>query len=211
MLLDHWTLLQLFLEVDLSSFLVSVDCSSVEWVADIKGFIGNESHRRLSHLTSLIMLRKVIRSRMTMCSRLFSFGVFKKGNKYSIFLCMIFLRVTFIFYVYPVPLVLLLPNVGTHLPEATSPSLVVRQTVWCNIWSNANDDLIMFKPYRVHFVLFIKSFSFCFIFSAEPVRPIDPAAWISHTTALTAPYPHYGKGYLLLCSSIKGHFSVTEL
>uniref|UniRef100_A0A3Q2V9Y5 Dishevelled segment polarity protein 1a n=2 Tax=Haplochromini TaxID=319058 RepID=A0A3Q2V9Y5_HAPBU len=26
---------------------------------------------------------------------------------------------------------------------------------------------------------------------AEPVRPIDPAAWISHTTALTAPYPHY--------------------
>lgn len=136
---------------------------------------------------------------------------FKKGNKYSIFLCMIFLRVTFIFYVYPVPLVLLLPNVGTHLPEATSPFLVVRQTVWCNIWSNANDDLIMFKPYRVHFVLFIKSFSFCFIFSAEPVRPIDPAAWISHTTALTAPYPHYGKGYLLLCSSIKGHFSVTEL
>uniref|UniRef100_A0A8D0ADP5 Dishevelled segment polarity protein 1a n=1 Tax=Sander lucioperca TaxID=283035 RepID=A0A8D0ADP5_SANLU len=28
---------------------------------------------------------------------------------------------------------------------------------------------------------------------AEPVRPIDPAAWISHTTALTGPYPHYGK------------------
>ncbi|XP_054901890.1 segment polarity protein dishevelled homolog DVL-1-like isoform X4 [Poeciliopsis prolifica] len=27
---------------------------------------------------------------------------------------------------------------------------------------------------------------------AEPVRPIDPAAWISHTTALTGPYPHYG-------------------
>uniref|UniRef100_A0A8C7WKN3 Dishevelled segment polarity protein 1a n=1 Tax=Oncorhynchus mykiss TaxID=8022 RepID=A0A8C7WKN3_ONCMY len=26
---------------------------------------------------------------------------------------------------------------------------------------------------------------------AEPVRPIDPAAWISHTTALTGPYPHY--------------------
>lgn len=30
MLLDRWTLLQLFLEVDLSSFLVGVDCSSVE-------------------------------------------------------------------------------------------------------------------------------------------------------------------------------------
>uniref|UniRef100_M4ANY1 Dishevelled segment polarity protein 1a n=1 Tax=Xiphophorus maculatus TaxID=8083 RepID=M4ANY1_XIPMA len=28
---------------------------------------------------------------------------------------------------------------------------------------------------------------------AEPVRPIDPAAWISHTTALTGPFPHYGK------------------
>ncbi|XP_038864015.1 segment polarity protein dishevelled homolog DVL-1-like isoform X3 [Salvelinus namaycush] len=27
--------------------------------------------------------------------------------------------------------------------------------------------------------------------TAEPVRPIDPAAWISHTTALTGPYPHY--------------------
>ncbi|XP_061703602.1 segment polarity protein dishevelled homolog DVL-1-like isoform X1 [Syngnathoides biaculeatus] len=27
--------------------------------------------------------------------------------------------------------------------------------------------------------------------AAEPVRPIDPAAWISHTTALTGPYPHY--------------------
>ena len=33
----------------------------------------------------------------------------------------------------------------------------------------------------------------CCICSAEPVRPIDPAAWISHTTALTGPYPHYGK------------------
>lgn len=30
------------------------------------------------------------------------------------------------------------------------------------------------------------------VFLAEPVRPIDPAAWISHTTALTGPYPHYG-------------------
>ncbi|XP_039612127.1 segment polarity protein dishevelled homolog DVL-1 isoform X1 [Polypterus senegalus] len=26
---------------------------------------------------------------------------------------------------------------------------------------------------------------------AEPVRPIDPAAWISHTTALSGTYPHY--------------------
>uniref|UniRef100_A0A8B9K3H8 Dishevelled segment polarity protein 1b n=1 Tax=Astyanax mexicanus TaxID=7994 RepID=A0A8B9K3H8_ASTMX len=26
---------------------------------------------------------------------------------------------------------------------------------------------------------------------AEPVRPIDPAAWISHTTALTGSYPQY--------------------
>uniref|UniRef100_A0A8B9P5S7 Dishevelled segment polarity protein 1 n=1 Tax=Apteryx owenii TaxID=8824 RepID=A0A8B9P5S7_APTOW len=27
---------------------------------------------------------------------------------------------------------------------------------------------------------------------AEPVRPIDPAAWISHTTAMTGAYPRYG-------------------
>uniref|UniRef100_A0AAY4EBY9 Dishevelled n=1 Tax=Denticeps clupeoides TaxID=299321 RepID=A0AAY4EBY9_9TELE len=32
---------------------------------------------------------------------------------------------------------------------------------------------------------------------AEPVRPIDPAAWISHTTALTGPFPHYGKAVAL--------------
>ncbi|KAJ0064394.1 hypothetical protein NL108_006408, partial [Boleophthalmus pectinirostris] len=46
---------------------------------------------------------------------------------------------------------------------------------------------------------------------AEPVRPIDPAAWISHTTALTGPFPHYGTAnykYLisLVFSSIFGHF-----
>lgn len=28
--------------------------------------------------------------------------------------------------------------------------------------------------------------------AAEPVRPIDPAAWISHTTAMTGAYPRYG-------------------
>lgn len=146
------------------------------------------------------------------CAVDYSTGVFKKREQVQHISVYDFSKSNIYFLcISPVPLVLLLPNVGTHLPEATSPSLVVRQTVWCNIWSNANDDLIMFKPYRVHFVLFIKSLSFCFIFSAEPVRPIDPAAWISHTTALTAPYPHYGKGYLLLCSSIKGHFSVTEL
>ncbi|CAL8367320.1 unnamed protein product [Lota lota] len=33
---------------------------------------------------------------------------------------------------------------------------------------------------------------------AEPVRPIDPAAWISHTTALTGPYPHYAVHLFLL-------------
>uniref|UniRef100_A0A8C9WMJ9 Dishevelled segment polarity protein 1 n=1 Tax=Scleropages formosus TaxID=113540 RepID=A0A8C9WMJ9_SCLFO len=31
---------------------------------------------------------------------------------------------------------------------------------------------------------------------AEPVRPIDPAAWISHTTALTGSYPQYGTVFL---------------
>ncbi|XP_077578043.1 segment polarity protein dishevelled homolog DVL-1-like [Stigmatopora nigra] len=36
---------------------------------------------------------------------------------------------------------------------------------------------------------------------AEPVRPIDPAAWISHTTALTGPYPHYDFDELPLSTS----------
>uniref|UniRef100_A0A8C4EV32 Dishevelled segment polarity protein 1a n=1 Tax=Dicentrarchus labrax TaxID=13489 RepID=A0A8C4EV32_DICLA len=36
---------------------------------------------------------------------------------------------------------------------------------------------------------------------AEPVRPIDPAAWISHTTALTGPYPHYACQCFLINSS----------
>uniref|UniRef100_A0AAY4BJG0 Dishevelled n=1 Tax=Denticeps clupeoides TaxID=299321 RepID=A0AAY4BJG0_9TELE len=31
---------------------------------------------------------------------------------------------------------------------------------------------------------------------AEPVRPIDPAAWISHTTALTGTFPQYGTAYV---------------
>nr|XP_005986074.1 PREDICTED: segment polarity protein dishevelled homolog DVL-1 isoform X1 [Latimeria chalumnae] len=36
------------------------------------------------------------------------------------------------------------------------------------------------------------SLLFLFSFAAEPVRPIDPAAWISHTTAMTGSYPRYG-------------------
>ncbi|XP_017342973.1 segment polarity protein dishevelled homolog DVL-1 [Ictalurus punctatus] len=36
---------------------------------------------------------------------------------------------------------------------------------------------------------------------AEPVRPIDPAAWISHTTALTGTYPHYELDDLPLSAS----------
>uniref|UniRef100_A0A8K9XB80 Dishevelled segment polarity protein 1 n=1 Tax=Oncorhynchus mykiss TaxID=8022 RepID=A0A8K9XB80_ONCMY len=42
---------------------------------------------------------------------------------------------------------------------------------------------------------------------AEPVRPIDPAAWISHTTALTGPYPHYGMTTL----SLQSHTQTTNL
>ncbi|KAL0168766.1 hypothetical protein M9458_036988, partial [Cirrhinus mrigala] len=26
----------------------------------------------------------------------------------------------------------------------------------------------------------------------EPIRPIDPAAWVSHTAAMTGAYPVYG-------------------
>ncbi|XP_027026248.1 segment polarity protein dishevelled homolog DVL-1 [Tachysurus fulvidraco] len=36
---------------------------------------------------------------------------------------------------------------------------------------------------------------------AEPVRPIDPAAWITHTTALTGTYPHYELDDLPLSAS----------
>lgn len=28
--------------------------------------------------------------------------------------------------------------------------------------------------------------------SGEPIRPIDPAAWVSHTAAMTGVYPAYG-------------------
>ncbi|XP_051967192.1 segment polarity protein dishevelled homolog DVL-1b isoform X1 [Xyrauchen texanus] len=37
---------------------------------------------------------------------------------------------------------------------------------------------------------------------AEPVRPIDPAAWISHTTALTGSYPQNGTVFFLAGDSI---------
>ncbi|OCT72667.1 hypothetical protein XELAEV_18035651mg [Xenopus laevis] len=39
---------------------------------------------------------------------------------------------------------------------------------------------------------------------AEPVRPIDPAAWITHTSALTGAYPRYGMGpsmSIITCTS----------
>ncbi|XP_072569519.1 segment polarity protein dishevelled homolog DVL-1 isoform X1 [Paramormyrops kingsleyae] len=42
---------------------------------------------------------------------------------------------------------------------------------------------------------------------AEPVRPIDPAAWISHTTALTGPYPHYE----IETHQTRQHFSSLQL
>lgn len=28
--------------------------------------------------------------------------------------------------------------------------------------------------------------------TGEPIRPIDPAAWVSHTAAMTGVYPPYG-------------------
>jgi hypothetical protein len=32
----------------------------------------------------------------------------------------------------------------------------------------------------------------CGNYAADPVRPIDPAAWLSHTAALTGALPRYG-------------------
>lgn len=31
-----------------------------------------------------------------------------------------------------------------------------------------------------------------FHYAGEPIRPIDPAAWVSHTAAMTGVYPAYG-------------------
>lgn len=31
-----------------------------------------------------------------------------------------------------------------------------------------------------------------FFTTGEPIRPIDPAAWVSHTAAMTGTYPAYG-------------------
>lgn len=31
-----------------------------------------------------------------------------------------------------------------------------------------------------------------FHYTGEPIRPIDPAAWVSHTAAMTGVYPPYG-------------------
>lgn len=57
--------------------------------------------------------------------------------------------------------------------------------------SSRTDTLTRSETDRMY--LLSTHFSRCPICPAEPVRPIDPAAWISHTTALTGPYPHYGK------------------
>lgn len=94
----------------------------------------------------------------------------------------------------PVRLVLLLPNVGTRLHAATSPSLVVRQTraSRCSHTSVHTPHIVPARFESDKLDLFTKTI--CCVCLAEPVRPIDPAAWISHTTALTGPYPHYGKG-----------------
>lgn len=49
-----------------------------------------------------------------------------------------------------------------------------------------------FFQIRKHHALTCSAFFFS---KAEPVRPIDPAAWISHTTALTGSYPQNGTVY----------------
>lgn len=47
--------------------------------------------------------------------------------------------------------------------------------------------MIMVKPiWNVPFFFF-----FCSP-PGEPIRPIDPAAWVSHTAAMTGIYPPYG-------------------
>ncbi|KAM4652435.1 segment polarity protein dishevelled homolog DVL-1 isoform 1-T1 [Discoglossus pictus] len=48
---------------------------------------------------------------------------------------------------------------------------------------------------------------------AEPVRPIDPAAWISHTSALTGAYPRYGMDpsmSIITCTSSSFTSSIPE-
>ncbi|MEE6507375.1 hypothetical protein FKM82_021083 [Ascaphus truei] len=48
---------------------------------------------------------------------------------------------------------------------------------------------------------------------AEPVRPIDPAAWITHTSALTGAYPRYGMSpsmSIITCTSSSLTSSIPE-
>ncbi|XP_073459053.1 segment polarity protein dishevelled homolog DVL-1 isoform X4 [Aquarana catesbeiana] len=48
---------------------------------------------------------------------------------------------------------------------------------------------------------------------AEPVRPIDPAAWITHTSALTGTYPRYGMSpsmSIITCTSSSLTSSIPE-
>lgn len=80
--------------------------------------------------------------------------------------------------------------------------------------------LTMLLPYnRENSVSFFHCSNFLFFFSphvlsvAEPVRPIDPAAWITHTSALTGTYPRYGMSpsmSIITCTSSSLTSSIPE-
>ncbi|KTF86271.1 hypothetical protein cypCar_00036073, partial [Cyprinus carpio] len=58
-----------------------------------------------------------------------------------------------------------------------------------NFENMSNDDAVRVLREIVH-----KPGGVCnhFAFTSEPIRPIDPAAWVSHTAAMTGAYPVYG-------------------
>lgn len=80
-----------------------------------------------------------------------------------------------------------LPNVGT-LPLAATLQ-------YPEVSTDTHTDSILYVQIQSrHSSIIFYLFGFCcrVFLKAEPVRPIDPAAWISHTTALTGSYPQNG-------------------
>lgn len=85
----------------------------------------------------------------------------------------------------PAPLLWLWPSVGTRTPGAAS--LCQGVSVCCFFFVLICFMLLWFR-WGHQLELLFPSFQS----TGEPIRPIDPAAWVSHTAAMTGVYPPYG-------------------
>uniref|UniRef100_A0A8C6WNF6 Dishevelled segment polarity protein 2 n=1 Tax=Neogobius melanostomus TaxID=47308 RepID=A0A8C6WNF6_9GOBI len=74
-----------------------------------------------------------------------------------------------------------------------------------NFENMSNDDAVRVLREIVHKPGLYKMFSQC---ADEPIRPIDPAAWVTHSVAMTGAYPPYPGSSSL--STITSSSSVTE-